>query len=342
MSRLNLEAKVGIFFLVCAAIFAYAWFVVLGLTFEKGFELQARFRSVQGLTEGAQVQIAGIKVGTVKEIRWDRDSGKALVIMEIKADYRNSITEGARVLLKSKGLLGDRFVVIEPDKPNARKLKAGEEISLVHEGTDFEETVENLSLAAQDIKLLSEEARKQMLDEKGAEKLARTLEHSNKFFKEAKELITENKDRITSTLKDTRGAAKKLDELLDRNKDKINRTVDQAERASGNMDKTGGRFSKLADDLESLSRDVRSGKGTLGRLVVDESLYRDAGALVRDLRQISSRIQSGPGTVSRLVNDPELYYEARRAIRNMNKTAEDVSEATPVSTLAIILGSILK
>jgi hypothetical protein len=46
--------------------------------------------------------------------------------------------------------------------------------------------------------------------------------------------------------------------------------------------------------------------------------------------------------VGRLINDPELYFEARRAIRNMNKTAEDVSEATPISTLAIILGSVFR
>jgi phospholipid/cholesterol/gamma-HCH transport system substrate-binding protein len=63
---------------------------------------------------------------------------------------------------------------------------------------------------------------------------------------------------------------------------------------------------------------------------------------VRDIRGISSSIQSGRGAVGRLINDPELYFEARRAIRNMNKTAEDVSEATPISTLAIILGSVFK
>ncbi len=342
MSRLNLEAKVGIFFLVCAAIFVYAWFWVLGFTFEKGFELTARFHSVEGLAEGAQVQIAGIKVGTVKQIRWDSESGRAVVTMEIKSDYRNSITEGSRVLLKRKGLFGDKYVVIEPEKPSARKLKTGEEIPLVHEGMDTEETIENFGLASQDLRVLAEEARKQMLDQRSLEKLSGAIENSNKFFKDAKELISANKEKINSTLADSRSAAKKIDELLDRNKDKLNRTVDQADRATGNMDKAGARFSKAADDLEVLTKDVRSGKGTLGKLVIDESLYRDANSLVRELRQLSNRVQHGPGTVSRVINDPELYYEARRAIRNMNKTAEDVSEATPVSTLAIILGSILK
>ena len=67
-------------------------------------------------------------------------------------------------------------------------------------------------------------------------------------------------------------------------------------------------------------------------MVVDESLYRDASALVRDLRNVTNSVQRGPGAVSRLINDPEIYFEARRAIRNMSKTAEDISEATPIST----------
>ena len=54
------------------------------------------------------------------------------------------------------------------------------------------------------------------------------------------------------------------------------------------------------------------------------------------------QFRNGQGVTGRVINDPELYFEARRAIRNMNKTAEDVSEATPVSTLAIILGSIFR
>ena len=93
---------------------------------------------------------------------------------------------------------------------------------------------------------------------------------------------------------------------------------------------------------ERVTRDVREGRGTLGKLVNDEALYRDTHALVRDVRGISASIQSGRGAVGRLINDPELYFEARRAICNMNKTAEDVSEATPISTLAIILGSVFK
>jgi phospholipid/cholesterol/gamma-HCH transport system substrate-binding protein len=133
-----------------------------------------------------------------------------------------------------------------------------------------------------------------------------------------------------------------LSEIVRLNRDKFDRTMDSMERFTAKMDKSSDKFGKASSDLEALARDVREGKGTLGKLVTDDGLYRDTQGMVRDIRGLSNRIQYGPGVVGRLINDPELYYEARRAIRNMNKTAEDVSEATPISTLATILGAVLK
>lgn len=74
MNRFSVEAKVGIFFLASIAIFAYVWFKVLDVGVKDGFVLKARFRSIEGLTKDAQVQIAGIKIGSVKEVQFDPES----------------------------------------------------------------------------------------------------------------------------------------------------------------------------------------------------------------------------------------------------------------------------
>jgi phospholipid/cholesterol/gamma-HCH transport system substrate-binding protein len=335
MSRFTFEAKVGIFFLATLAIFGYVWLKVLDIGLKEGFMLKARFKSAEGLVQGAQVQIAGIKVGAVKDIQFDPETGKALVNMEIKDAYKNTIPEDSRVALRTKGLLGDKYVVIEPGKPNVRKLKPGEELSRVFEPTEPEKVFESLGVITQDFQALTRAARKQMIDEKGSEKVGNILNNTDAATKDLKEILVRNKTKISQTLDNTDKLTKNLNEIVMRNRDKLNRTMDD-------MAKTGNKFSKVASDLDSLTKEIREGRGTLGKLIKDESLYRDAQGLVRDVRNLSNRIQYGPGVVGRLINDPELYYEARRAIRNMNKTAEDVSEATPISTLAVILGAVLK
>lgn len=342
MTKFSTEAKVGIFFLAMVAIFAYVWFKVLDLSISEGFILKARMKSAEGLAEGASVQIAGIKVGIVKDVRLDPESDKALIIMELKNAYRNMIPEDSRIGLKTKGLMGDKYVVIEPGRPNARKLKPNEEFQVVTEPTDTEKVLETMSVVAQDLQVLTREARKKIVDEKGAEKIENIIDNANTSFKDLKEILGTNKEKINTIASNTVQTTKDLSDITTRNKEKINRTVDEMEKFSKSMDKTSDKFARAATELESLTKDVRQGRGTLGKMVTDETLYRDAQGLMRDLRGLSRSIQYGPGTVGRLINDPEMYYEARRAIRNMNKTAEDISEATPISTLATILGAVLK
>jgi len=342
MSRLTLEAKVGIVFLACLAILGYTWFRVLPSDVKKGFELKARFRSVEGLQEGSQVQVAGIKVGAVKDISFEPDTGKAIVTMDIRKDYEGSITEGSRVLLKSRGLLGDKYLVIAPGKPNQRKYKSGEEIPLVHEAADTEQVLETIGIASQDIQVLARTAREEFVDKKGAAKVSDTISDSNTFFKDMKEIVSNNKQRMNNTLERLDKTSENVDEIVARNKEKINVSVDRMESFSRGINVTGDKLKKLATDWDNITLDIRSGRGTLGKLIAEETLHQETRALVGQLRQVTNQIQSGQGTIGRLINDPEMYYEARRAVRNMSKTAEDVSEATPVSTLAIILGSVFR
>ncbi|MBI4962051.1 MAG: MCE family protein [Desulfomonile tiedjei] len=335
MNRFTLEAKVGIFFLAALAIFGYVWVKVLDIGLKEGFILKTRLKSAEGLVQGAQVQIAGIKVGAVKDVLFDPETGKALAVLEINDAYKNTIPADSRVALRTKGLLGDKYVVIEPGKPNVRKLKAGEELTLVYEPTEPEKVFESLGVITQDLQALTREARKQMVDDKGSEKVGNILDNTDAATKDLKEILGRNKTKINQTVDNTDNLTKGLNEIVMRNRDKLNRTMDD-------MEKTGNKFSKVASDLDGITKDIREGRGTLGRLINDESLYRDAQGLVKDVRNLSNRIQYGPGVMGRLINDPEMYYEARRAIRNMNKTAEDVGEATPISTLAVILGAFLK
>ena len=108
MTRFSTEAKVGLFFIISAAVLVYVWFNVLDFGKKEGFLLKARFKSVEGLVKGSQVQIAGIRVGEVKRIIFDPDSGKAVALLEINEAYRNAIPEDSKVALKTKSICSHR------------------------------------------------------------------------------------------------------------------------------------------------------------------------------------------------------------------------------------------
>jgi phospholipid/cholesterol/gamma-HCH transport system substrate-binding protein len=67
-----------------------------------------------------------------------------------------------------------------------------------------------------------------------------------------------------------------------------------------------------------LLKDVRDGRGTLGKLVTDDAVYRELSALLQSADRVASQIAAGRGTLGRLTNDPRLYEELRTSVADLN------------------------
>ncbi len=84
------------------------------------------------------------------------------------------------------------------------------------------------------------------------------------------------------------------------------------------------RLSKLSDEISAIVRDVKNGKGTVGRLFSDEALYNNLNATVRETEDVMRQIRSGQGSAGRLLNDPALYNNANDVVMSLRNIAEDI------------------
>jgi phospholipid/cholesterol/gamma-HCH transport system substrate-binding protein len=84
------------------------------------------------------------------------------------------------------------------------------------------------------------------------------------------------------------------------------------------------RLSKLSDEISGIVRDVKAGKGTVGRLFNDEALYNNLNAAVREAEDVMRQIRSGQGSAGRFINDPALYNNANDVAVQLRKIAEDL------------------
>lgn len=136
MNKLTTEAIVG-FFLI-AGFLCFGWLSVkLGdvrLFDEDSYQVQARFISVSGLKEGANVEIAGVKVGRVGDIFLDGKFYEAVVTLEI--DNNIKLQTDSIASIRTAGIIGDKFVKISP----------GAEDELLENGGNIEETESAISL----------------------------------------------------------------------------------------------------------------------------------------------------------------------------------------------------
>ena len=112
MRKFDLELAVGIFMIAGMVCLAYLTIKLgqLEVLGDKGYEIQAVFSSSGGLKTGSSVVIAGVEVGRVKKVVLD--DYEARVTMSIPLEVK--IQEDAIASIKTKGLIGEKYVEISP------------------------------------------------------------------------------------------------------------------------------------------------------------------------------------------------------------------------------------
>lgn len=137
MSRLNIQLIVGIFMII--GFFGFTYIAVkLGdldvLNEQHTYTVKARFTSVSGLKPGADIEIAGVKVGKVANIKLDGKDYEAVVNLTLNEGVE--VQEDSTASVRTSGLIGDRFINITP---------GGSDVYL-KDGGVIEETEPSISL----------------------------------------------------------------------------------------------------------------------------------------------------------------------------------------------------
>ncbi|TDK42166.1 outer membrane lipid asymmetry maintenance protein MlaD [Antarcticimicrobium luteum] len=113
MSHNTTEVLVGGAVLAAAIVFAvYAGQTTGFSTSSRGYELTASFRSLEGVTVGTDVRLAGVKIGTVTGVILNPETYRADTMLSVQEGV--VIPDDSSAVVSSEGLLGGNFVEIMP------------------------------------------------------------------------------------------------------------------------------------------------------------------------------------------------------------------------------------
>lgn len=114
MSDSTTEALVGGVVLAAAIGFVVYAGQATGFTSSRGdvYELTASFRSLEGITLGSDVRLAGVKIGTVAGIALNSETYRAETRLAVQDSVK--VPDDSAVVISSEGLLGGNFVEIMP------------------------------------------------------------------------------------------------------------------------------------------------------------------------------------------------------------------------------------
>lgn len=88
----------------------------------------------------------------------------------------------------------------------------------------------------------------------------------------------------------------------------LEKMIDQATATMTNINNVSASLTRITDDL-------KDGKGTLGKLIVDDKLHQQ-------LLILAEKLHSGPGTIASLINDKGVYNNIKIASENLASIAE--------------------
>lgn len=120
MKKYTMETVVGIFIVFGLLCIGYMTIKLGHVSFlgDNSYSLIANFTSVTGLRVGNPVDVLGIKVGKVEQITMDQEKQKAIVEIRIEKDIK--IYDDAIASIKTEGLIGDRYLSIDPGGAGSR------------------------------------------------------------------------------------------------------------------------------------------------------------------------------------------------------------------------------
>lgn len=316
---------VGLFVFVSSVLFILGFLYMQDIRLQKSnFTLTVIFDSAQGLNEGDHVNMLGKRIGKVSQIRII-EGKKIAVLLSIDNTFAFSIPVDSKINVKSEGILGTKYISIQPGTDTKHSLLAGDTVEGFRE-VDFSEITPEIAPLTQDIGAFARRL-KATLGEEEREKIQGTISNIEQFthemvnfMKESRTLISEkerdNIRQFTQNLKEStesfKSATTELETTLKKDLKSIEKVMTGLEQFTSKADEfnqaitafkeTSESFKQTASEVKSssekLSTTINSLSGTDGslpRLLNDNSLYDHMDSLVLDIRTIVSDFNENPG-----------------------------------------------
>lgn len=300
---INKETKIGIIFVVAASLLFWGYNFLKGKdVFIKDRLFYAQYYDVSGLVKADPIFINGLRAGQVNSLYFEpSNSGKIIVELQLTKDFplpKNTIAK-----IVSTDLMGTKAI----------SLFIGDSKDLLIEGDTMQTSIEST---------LQEQMEQTIgpLKHKAEELLSSVDEIiSNLQLILSSETSANIKNSLThleQSLVNVESVTGNLDSLVDSETSKIKTILDNAESITGNLKANNEHLTAILTNFHEIS-DSLAGADMA-------STIRNANKAMADFSAIMNKINDGKGSVGMLMNNDTLYYELEKSAKDLNLLLEDI------------------
>jgi phospholipid/cholesterol/gamma-HCH transport system substrate-binding protein len=330
----SLETRIGVFVAFALVVILIILESVGGFAFFKqGYKLHALFKNVQELKPGAEVRMAGVRVGNVQSILLT--NSEVLVTMNLNKELEKNgeVKTDSKASVKFAGLLGQNFVSIDFGTPGG-VAAANNAYLQTQEQADLSQLMNKLDDVATGVQNLTKS-----FSGESIEKLIGPLT----------DFVKHNDAALTATI----GNMKTLSDRIARGEGTVGKLISDDALYNTTLD-TVSNFQTTATDARSALSQARvlltnandvvatvnRGEGTVGKFIKDDKVYREAEGSLTNLHQILLKLNHGQGSVGKLLNDESLLKNVKLSLQKLDKATESLEDTGPLSVIGTMVNSL--
>lgn len=252
----------------------------------EGMRLSLRFRFLNNLSTGAPVRISGgLPVGYVESI-YEKDL-RTYVQISLRKDLRDKIPKRAETVfaIYTTGLMGQKYIniTVPESKPSDAFFSDGDEWV----GID-PPSIDQMMMAFSS-----------WFDGKnGGQVLAEIMKETETFLANLNGIVNENRGDIRQTIRQARESFTSLSAQLETLMQKLNilskNFTDISNQNKQDIQIMLENMSKISRDLNLITQRVNSGRGSVGKLIQDEELYKNANEAAFHARELFKKLEENP------------------------------------------------
>jgi phospholipid/cholesterol/gamma-HCH transport system substrate-binding protein len=259
------KIRLGIFITVGIVIFITAIYFIgeKQQLFRSTFRLSGEFKDVAGLQVGNNVRLSGINVGIIENITIVSDSSVRVAFL-VDESTREFIKKDAVATIGSEGLMGNKILIIIPGTGGEKRIedndaiKTSPPINMDDILNSLQSTIDHTSNITSDLAVITNNI------QSGKGTIGRLI--MDKGWRE-------NFDSTFANLKDGSDGFKMIMQKegeLDSIIASIRVTIDNT--------------SKITNDLADITKNIQMGKGTIGRMLMDQSAAENLDSTFLNLK----------------------------------------------------------
>jgi len=296
----------GVLIFVLSGLFIVGIMYVQDITLKKSnYSFTVIFANVQGLNEGDDVNMLGKRIGKVSRAKIIGQ--KIAVELSIDNSFAFKIPVDSKIEVKSEGLMGSKYVSINPGVNDKKYILAGETVEGQRE-YDFSEITPGIVPITQDIGVFARRL-KATLGEEEKDRIRNTIlniesltSELDGFVKGYREVLSKSeREDLSDIVTNLKMASESIKEKVDNDLSQIlsgfKNVSDQSEdlkQAIINLKSSSESLNSSSKKFQNILAKIDSGEGTLGKMVNDPGLYDNLNVLSQDAQELVKDFKDNP------------------------------------------------